>query len=524
MSRQLKDVQAAIIDPFFSPATLAMHLWADGDRAWVPAKHLRYASERIAAAILKKGSRLIISMPPQHGKSQLATQTTIPWFLEKFPGQAMMQVSYNQDFAESWGGKVKDIIEGHPDLFKIRIREDRSRVDRFETTSGSVCHFLGINSGQTGKDAGLIIIDDYVKGFAEASSQAIRDKTWNDYVANIELRMQNDTTVIIIATRWWSDDLIGRLLKVDPTGWEYICFPAFATENDLLGRKPGDVLFPEKQSRELLLKKKKTAQLSGVIFDALYQQTPVDNQSKFTDGQWLKVVHGIDEGELNFVRAWDFAATEGGGDFTTGLKMGRRGMMRQAYITNIISEQLSPARVEQKIRSTAVADGIECTIILEQEPGAQAKSLCEYYQKRVLPEFNVILVPTAGKTKFMRAQPFISGVETGNVFCVDSSGHNSLEEAEWITSFRTDFDNFGPQTIGHDDKMDTAGMAYNHLFEDEASLVAWGQAADELAETSLTLGIGNEARTIVRKPLSEDLDSLYAKRPQDRKLVRGCTW
>lgn len=516
------DIGSNLLDPFLTPATLAAHLWTEGEKAFVPAKHLMYASARIASAVLRQGSRLIISMPPQHGKSTIGTQATIPWFLEKFPGRSMMLVSYNQDFAESWGGKVKDIINSRADLFTTRIRDDRSRVDRFETTSGSICHFLGINSGQTGKDASLIVIDDYIKGIKEAMSQTIRDDIWNSYVANIDSRVQNNTSIIIIATRWWSDDLIGRLLKNSPPGeWEYICMPAFAKANDPLGRAVGDVLFPEKQSRETLLRKKRNAQVAGIIFDALYQQEPIDDQSAFTDGKWLQIGHGMKPEDYHCCRAWDMAATQGGGDYTTGTKMGRKGLTRQAYIFNIIRKQLSPLKVEALIRNTAVADGPECTVLLEQEPGSQGQALVSHYERNVLPEFRVVGVPAGNKSKLLKAQPLIAAVESGNMFMVDNRSDVEAREgeAEWIKSFRDEFDNFPPSQGGHDDQVDTAAICYNYLFSKKASMLAWGQAdeVEESTKVKVAFGIGSYS------DIDPELDAVFSD-DDSSGLVRGATW
>jgi predicted phage terminase large subunit-like protein len=455
---------------------------------------------------------------PTHN-SNLVTRAGVPWFLEKFPGRSMMLVTYNQDFAENWGGKVKDVIQGRPDLFTTRIREDRSRVDRFETTSGSVCNFLGINGGQTGKDASLIVIDDYIKGIREAMSKAHRDEVWNNYVANIESRIQNNTTVIIVATRWWSDDLIGRLLKSDPEGWEYVCLPAFAKKGDVLGRAEGDVLFPEKQSRALLEKKRKTANVSGVIFDALYQQEPIDDQSEFTNGSWLQVVSGVMPGDgFTLCRAWDMAATQGGGDYSTGTKMGRKGLARPAYIFNVMRKQFSPLKVEKLIRATAVADGIECVVLLEQEPGSQGAALIEHYKRNVLPEFTVIGVPAGNKSKLLKAQPFIAACEAGSVYMVDNSG--GATEPEWISLFRAEFGDFPPSSDGNDDQVDTASIGFNHLFQHDIVSPSWG-TEDAMHNGTLVLRMGASPES---DALIAQLEHVYGDGGDGSKLITGAVW
>jgi phage terminase large subunit-like protein len=537
-----------LLDPFLTPATLAMALWPEGRERWIPQKHLMNASSRIVHHIMRGDGRLVVSMPPRHGKSRLVSESTIPWFLEKFPGMNILFVAYNGDFAEEWGMKAKDIIKKRQDLFSYNVREDRSRVDRFETTRGNICWFGGINGGVTGKGAHLVIIDDYIKGIEQAMSKNERDKMWNNFIANIYTRLEPGASVIIVATRWWSDDLIGRILtslQVDPITeqpaniWENICFPGIYRPmkdglpdfqaRDILGRSYGDVLFPERYPIRRLAELQRAMKLSGTIFEALFQQTPIDNQTTFTDGRWLQVIKQVAPEGHRFVRAWDFAATQGGGDWLVGTKMSRKGRLRQAYVWNIIRKQLSPNKIETEIRRAAVADGTETTVLLETEPGSQSLQLFEHYKKNVLPEFTVISVPAGNKNKTVKAIPFIASAEGGNVFCVDNSGvpesslvgpnGQPINEPEWVTTFRDEFSAFPPSSGGHDDQVDTASMGYNHLFSDEPIDIAWGQTNYEHQQLIL-------AGKIVQQRINPDLQAGYerGKTGGGGKIFKGLTW
>lgn len=453
-------------NPFLYPSTLAMHIWPEGANKWYPGRHLLLASAKIAHAVRRGNGRLIISMPPRHGKSRLVSETTVPWYLQEFPGKHVMLTCYNSDKAEEFGRKARDIIVNRPDLFSVRVRRDVSRVDHFETESGSEANFVGLNGGMTGKGAHLIIVDDYIKNIQEALSPKHREDQWIEFLANLDTRLEPGGTVIIVATRWHSDDLIGRVLK-NLKGWEYICMPALATEkDDPLGRAIGEPLFPERYGLERLLEIKE-ARTGTFLFESLYQQRPIDDISQLTNRDWIKIIDGVPaelEAKMTRTRAWDLAATEGGGDWTTGTLMGRVPVNNNCIIFHVAHKQLSPANVEQLVRQTAEMDGTGVTVCIEQEPGSASKHLIEHYQRNVLPEFRVVAVPTSGLKKIVRWQPFIAAAEFGRV---------SMVRAPWNETFLEEYD--AAPSAAHDDQLDTAAIAYNNLYQLTPTNIAWGQ-------------------------------------------------
>ena len=452
-----------VADTFLTPATLAMNLWPAGHDKWLPAKHLLYTSAKIATAIHRGSGRLIISMPPRHGKSRLVSEATIPWFIEKFPGRNIIYASYNSEQAEKFGRPARDVILSNPNLFTQRIRKDAKRVDMFITESGSECYFLGLNSGATGKGAHLLIVDDYIKGIEEAMSPAHLQKLWLNFTANLDSRLEKDATVIIVATRWAKKDLIGRIINHPNEEirrrWEYIKFPAIATSNDILGRKPGDPLFPERFGLDRLDEIRQMRE-GTFLWNSLYQQEPIDDISSIANGDWV-IVEDITRIEYEQppvnVRAWDMAATQGGGDYTTGVKMEANDKV--AYITDIRRAQLSPSRIEDLIRKTAELDGQQTTILIEQEPGSQGKALIEHLTNNILHEFTVIPVPVGGKSQIVRVQPFLAAVEFGRVRIASPGGRR----VNWVATFIDEFDEYPPSASGHDDQVVAASIAFNYL-------------------------------------------------------------
>lgn len=462
-----------------TPATLAVKL---SKGAWIPAPWLRYASQRIAYGIAKGGARIIISAPPRHGKSELVNVNTPIWILENFARRNIILASYGADLSVGFGRRVRNTINDNEDLLRVRIASDSAKADMFHTNQGGYMASVGLGGAITGRGAHVLLIDDYIKEIKEALSPAYRDYIWNWFVTVAMTRLEPGASVIIIATRWHSDDLHGRILKNFPGQWENICLPAEALENDLLGRKVGEPLFAERYPKEFLQGQKEL--LGSVFYHALYQQGPMDEIQKFTDINWLHRTETLPAADFRWARCWDLAATEDGGDYTAGSLVGYSKSTGKTLIANVIRRQLSPDGVERLVRNTAVADGVDTEILIEQEPGSSGKMLVAHYADKVLSEFKVTPVPTAGKNKLIRAQPFLAAAEAGKVYLLDEGAvrEEYHTEGSWIQHFEREFEGFpnGP----FDDQVDTAAAGYNHLSGKKTLSTTFGRKVQTNHKTS----------------------------------------
>jgi hypothetical protein len=190
---------------------------------------------------------LILSVPPQHGKSECITATLPSWYLGKYPERRVIEVSYGDDLAQVFGRRNKQKIEEYgEEIFGIRLSKNTRSETEFEIEGhkGSMIS-RGIMSGITGRSSDLVILDDPIKNRMEAESQTYRDRVWDEWQNSIKTRLSAKGKVIVIQTRWHEDDLAGRLSRNYPKRFKYINIPCEAEENDILGRKPGDALFPE---------------------------------------------------------------------------------------------------------------------------------------------------------------------------------------------------------------------------------------------------------------------------------------
>jgi predicted phage terminase large subunit-like protein len=256
--------------------------------------------ETICAALeeVEKGhyQRLIISMPPRHGKSELASRRFPAWFLGRDPYRQVLFATYNAELAESFGRKVREIMR-LPSFQQVfpgcKLRQGSASANRIETEEGGLGQFVGVGGGLTGKGADLMIIDDPIKGREEADSQSAREKLWTWFTQEAFSRLMPGGRVVIIMTRWHEDDLIGRL--TDPTNpcyreelakkWRVLSLPAIAGHDDPMGRKPGEALWPERFDLEFL-NEAKLQDPTG--FSALYQGNPTPDDGDFFKREWLK--------------------------------------------------------------------------------------------------------------------------------------------------------------------------------------------------------------------------------------------
>ena len=220
--------------------------------------------------------RILLSTPPQVGKSKTLTETLPSWFIGNNPDLSVIITAYNADIAEKFGDKNRQKVrEFGKDIFGIEISDSQDNKTLFQLKKHEGQIFsTGILGGLTSNPAALIIVDDPFKNGEEAESQDIRDRVERVYWDSIETRLRKlGGGIIVIHTRWHEDDLIGRLAKKQgfivvnfPTVWE-------KGEDKLLHRKIGEVLCPELgMSAEWAERTRINA--GSRVWNALYQGKP----------------------------------------------------------------------------------------------------------------------------------------------------------------------------------------------------------------------------------------------------------
>lgn len=242
--------------------------------------------------------KLIVSMPPQHGKSVGATTLLPAYMLGLDPDMRIAIASYSGTLASKFNRRVQRIIESreYEALFPDTTIKRGTKPAGYIRTSDEVeiigrkgeLISVGREGSLTGNRVDCFILDDLYKDAMEAQSPVVRDNCWDWYTSVVRTRMHNTSRELIVFTRWHEDDLIGTLMRTepcrmlrswddiaeaDPAEWLYLNFEALkASEPTPLDpRAEGEALWPEQQSSELLLSKRR---LDPVRFEAMYQGHP----------------------------------------------------------------------------------------------------------------------------------------------------------------------------------------------------------------------------------------------------------
>jgi len=247
-------------------------------KQWCYPPHIKKIDELLVAAVRDGSARIMINMPPRHGKSELISKYFPFWYLGNFPNKRIILTSYATEFAASWGRKVRDMIDTYGDrIFGIQLDKSNRSAHNFQIAEhNGFMNCIGAGGQITGKGADLIIIDDPIKNDAEANSITIRDNIWQWYSTTCFTRLEPNGILVIVMTRWHEDDLCGRIIhnegKLFEENWKHLSLPAIAKENDILDRDLGEPLWKNRFPINNLNEIKKT--LGNYWFASLYQQEP----------------------------------------------------------------------------------------------------------------------------------------------------------------------------------------------------------------------------------------------------------
>ena len=443
----------------FARESLAAYAIAH-DAGYQVAWHHRLIARALERVERGELTRLIINMPPRHGKSRLASQFFPAWYLGRNPRRYIITASYSKELAEDMGQAVRDLSNDpmHRVIFPgSSLRQDSKARSRFMTSERGVYFGTGIGGPITGKGAHLLLIDDPIKSRAEADSEAKRRAVKRWYASDAYTRLMPGGAIVVIQTRWHEDDLAGWLLREHAhEGWEVLSLPAIA-EADEVYRAAGEALWPDPTvgyplARLERIKAALMAEEGERSWLALYQQRPRAIEGAMFKRPWFRIVEAA-PAELELCRYWDKAGTDGGGARTAGVLVGRDpdGLYT---VLDVVKGQWGAMDRERIIKQTAQLDaeryGDSVAIWIEQEPGSGGKESAEN-TIRNLDGFKIHAERVTGD-KVTRAEPFAAQAEAGNV---------RLLKGPWNADYLDELTAFPVGTFK--DQVDATSGAYNKL-------------------------------------------------------------
>lgn len=283
------------------------------------------ACQRVYSGEIKN---LMILLPPGSAKSTYASVVFPTWAMGKTPGYQIILTSYGSDLAKKHGRRARQIVGSaeYRSIFETGISQGNKAADDWSCENGSEYMSCGILSGITGNRANGVVLDDPIKGRAEADSETIRERTWDAYQDDLLTRLKPGGWQIMILTRWHEDDPAGRILpekyagesgwitsRADGQKWYILCCPAECERpDDPLGRKPGEMLWPEWFSEGHFDKFRRNAR----TWNSLFQQRPAPEEGTFFKRDWFPRYEYGKYPEVYKYGASDYAVTDDGGDYT----------------------------------------------------------------------------------------------------------------------------------------------------------------------------------------------------------------
>ena len=406
----------------------------------------------------RKSPRLMLLVPPRHGKSTLASQMLPAWHLGKHPDHEIMNVGYNLELPTKFSRRVRELLQlkEYQAVFPETSLDPRSQsVEAWLTTRRGGFKAAGVGGGLTGMGAHVMIIDDPIKNMEEADNFEHREKLEDWYFSVAYSRLAPGGGVLFIETMWHDDDLAGRLLAKmeshdDSDQWDVIRYPAISNhyeyrkndsleiftsdkalpekelENTTLLRPPGEALHPERYSTDYLLKVAHNS--PDRVWSALYQQNPVPESGLFFTVEDFHTLPVLPEKSYSrFYIAWDFAISEKQhADYTVGVCL-QQNEDGDLFVVDLVRFRGGAARICEEFVSMVKRwrGFLNSSTVIGVEDGQIWKALKPVLMSALREENLMVPVDTltALSDKKVRANPLQSVMQHRRLFFYEKAGY-----------------------------------------------------------------------------------------------------
>jgi predicted phage terminase large subunit-like protein len=439
-------------------------------RGETPALHHRLICSEVEAIARGKRERLMILAPPGSAKTTYVSRLFPAWFFAFRPNSSIIACSHTASLSELNSGHVQRIVRENSAVCDYSLLQDSSdanssssgRVskERWHTSNSCVFHAGSVGSAILGLRANLAIIDDPIRSRADAESEVVREATWQWFTNDLQTRLTPDGAIILIATPFHEDDLMGRLQRLQTNEWRVLRLPAIADEpDDPLGRQIGEPLWSDDQYGygPRLLEIQAAAEREGRSNDwyAQYQGLPRPPGGSLFKTANVQVFDLLPGRVLSELRSWDLASsTKSTSDYTVGLKLAQIRLhgsdVTKWMVTDVHRFRGGPEEVERRIKAVADVDGYVVPIRLPEDPGSAGQSLAHSYI-RLLAGFDVRAIRMTGD-KAQRAHAAAAQLNIGRI---------GLMRAPWNAALIDELSSF--PSGRHDDQVDALSLGFEQL-------------------------------------------------------------
>jgi predicted phage terminase large subunit-like protein len=312
--------------------------WKLRDTEFKMALHHRVIAEALDDVERGKCDRLMLMLPPGSAKSTYASVFFPEYFLGRNPQLQVISASHTVELAEAFGRRVRNAVEesGFKTMWNVGLAGDNAAAGRWATDKGGQYFAVGVGGSVTGRRGDLICIDDPVASREDADSERVREKTWEWWTNDLLTRLKPGGRIVFVMTRWHENDLAGRILDREGDRWKVIKIPMIAGERDVLGRKPGEMLWPEWFTEDMLAQ----AQSDPRSWMSLYQQEPRPADGAEFKRSWLQR-YSTPPNQLNKVILVDPAGAKGKNSDYTSMWVVGLGADENAYVIDGLRDRLN---------------------------------------------------------------------------------------------------------------------------------------------------------------------------------------
>jgi len=411
---------------------------------WKPYKHLKYVLEQIYPSLLTGGGRFVVSMPPRHGKSETLSKWLPAWYLDNFGDRNVILTSYGDELASSFGRWVRNHFDGN-ELSNAKLKQDNFAAHRFQLTNGSSMITAGIGGSITGKGGHLLICDDPIKNWEEASSENYRQKVKDWFDTTFYTRQEPGSTIIVIMTRWHHADLAGYLLNEHNDKWQEISLPALAYANDAIGRAENEALCRERYDEKALDNLKNG--LPDQHWVSLYQQRPSKIGGEIFKRDWWKYYDEAPKNIIQIAQFWDTAQKPGlTNDYSVCATWGKT--HNGYYLLDLFRQKLEAPDLEQAVVQQFNKWKPMAVNIEDKSSGS---SIIQYLRRSTT--IPVLAYDPKQRDKEQRAIAATPTIRSGNCYLPRT--------ARWLSDFITEHEEF--PTSAHDDQVDTTSQMVEYF-------------------------------------------------------------